>query len=112
MGAPLSSETTSFSLLATPADLNIYQRQVLELYHDGDFLHLLDVEEFDYYDLGDTLLTFILTELITEDGDETPADYTDRLQTGMLDLEVALRAVENLQDAMVVANNTANALQA
>lgn len=87
--------------LTKPMILNAFQKAVLEDYSDGDFSYLIeDGAIANVRDLGDSLLSFMLIELSTQEGCTTIDDAVSRLNSGRDDIDVALEAMEKLAEAI------------
>lgn len=79
--------------------LNRFQRAILETYADGDFRHLLDEEMIeDVYNLGDSLLSFILIELSDYEYCEDQTTAIARMEYGQLDLQGVIETLEAMSD--------------
>lgn len=74
--------------------MNPYQRAALKVYANGDFNHLVD--EVVFKDLGDSLLTFVLIELSTNEGCEDLETAKQRIRTGIEDLQGVLDALDRM----------------
>lgn len=65
------------------SDFNAYQRAIADNYEGGEFAHVTSADE----DVGDTLFTFLLRELSTSEGTDTPAEALRRVTLARLQLQ-------------------------
>lgn len=88
-------------LTKLPMILNSFQKAVLGTYQNGDFAYLADDGVIaDPYDLGDTLLTFLLIELSTGEDCDTLEDADGRLRSANKDIKAGLKAIKALRHAI------------
>lgn len=81
--------------------INALHRAVLQTYANQNFAYLADREVLplpDIYALGDGLLTFLLIELLDEEGCDGLPDAMHRLTGAKDDIDVALEALTVLND--------------
>lgn len=100
----ISSPTSLSSLKAPNMKLNPMQRAVLKDYADGDYANHFDEDEhidLALLDLGDGLLTFMLTELSTDQDCDSIETGVGRLLTAKDDIDVALLALAKLHEAIL-----------
>lgn len=72
-------------------DFNPYQRVVADTYGGGDYAHLTKLSECR--DVGDTLFTFLMIELSTKEGTDSPDEALRRMTTARLQLQDVERAL-------------------
>lgn len=83
--------------------LNEMQKAVLRDYADGQFAYLIDTDltAWKHHEIfDDMLLIFILMELSDNEDCENVDMGTDRLTCAKDDIDVALQALEKLQEAI------------
>jgi hypothetical protein len=76
--------------------LTEYQRAALAVYADGDFQYLESYQFDDEY--GDSLLTFVMAELSTNEDCESRDMAISRIEGGIADLQAVLDALWLLPD--------------
>ena len=80
--------------------MNIFQKTVLQVYANGEFAHLSDMENLELaqvQNLGDTLLTFLLIELSDNEDCDGPYEATRRVQAAIGQLIQVQSALNQLE---------------
>lgn len=76
--------------------LNPYQRACAAAYTQGDFEHVQDIEQAR--ELRDTLFTFLMTELSSNEGCDSRSEALRRLNMAMANIEDVVDAIDHLAD--------------
>ena len=85
----------------SPLILNDFQKAVLQDYSNGEYAYLIEGGVIENpFDLGDTLLTFLLIELSTPEGCESIDTAEARLNGARDEIDVALEAIDKLSEAI------------
>lgn len=74
--------------------MNIFQRIAADTYGDGDFSYIANSAQAQ--NIGDSLFTFIINELSTDEGCEDRETALARLDTAIRDIQKIQNRVENL----------------
>lgn len=73
--------------------LNAFQRACADIYGSGDFAHVQSLEEAR--EAGDTLFTFLMTELASGEGCDSAAEAARRLEMATADIQGVAEAIQS-----------------